>query len=411
MQPGNANLSLVANGSDNETDLSTLPPIYERATLQSIVSPVSEEEFCARYWERSPLIIHRGCPNYYGDLFTLQDFDDSTVGGRGYVKTAEATAKKHARHEGTDPAVKEGVLTDMRDGHTLILDSMQDFHPKLGQLCRMLAQETSYRYQTNIYLTPPAGKGFTPHWDNHDVFIMQTLGSKNWKVEKSRRTLPARDSTIEAEGRELRGDLYEFTLQQGDMVYIPRGFVHAAECGSESSMHVTMGVYPGTWDALLVAAIKAAILRDDNLRLALPIGYLKNDGAGIMNRIGEVLRSAADPAFLAASLQQFGDEVVQRASLDISGQIASFFEPKPLTLDDKVGPRPGLFYRIHPHEDAVTLKVGTRAITFPDFFGEALNFALKTPGFAIRDLPGDLEDGERLVFVERLMQEALIVRI
>ena len=410
MQPGNANLSLVANGSDNETDFSALLPIYERATLQSMVSPVSEEEFRARYWERAPLIIHRGCPNYYGDLFTLQDFDDSTKGGRGYVKTAEATAKKQAKHEGNGPAVKERVLTDMRDGHTLILDSMQDFNPKLGRVCSMLGQETGYRYQTNIYLTPPAGKGFTPHWDNHDVFVLQVLGSKNWKVEKSLRTLPAKDGVIEDEGRELRGDLYEFTLQQGDMVYIPRGFVHAAECGSERSMHVTMGIYPSTWDELLIAAIKAAIQRDDSLRLALPFG-LKGDEAGIVNRVGDVLRNAADPAFLAQTLQQFSDEVVQRAPLDISGQITSFFQPKPLSLDDKVGARPGLFYRIRPQAEAVTLKVGTRAITFPDFFGEALKFALEAPSFAVRDLPGDLEDEERIVFVERLMLEALVVRV
>jgi hypothetical protein len=66
---------------------------------------------------------------------------------------------------------------------------------------------------------------------------------------------------------------------------------------------------------------------------------------------------------------------------------------------------------MYSHDEAVTLKVGTRAITFPDFFGEALKFALATPSFAIRDLPGDLEDDERLIFIERLMQEALIVRI
>ena len=61
-------------------------------------------------------------------------------------------------------------------------------------------------------------------------------------------------------------------------------------------------------------------------------------------------------------------------------------------------------------EDAVSLNVGTRTITFPGFFGEALDFALTNPGYAIRELPGGLEDELKLVFIERLMQEALIVR-
>ena len=209
----------------------------------------------------------------------------------------------------------------------------------------------------------------------------------------------------------MRGELHDFTLQQGDICYIPRGFVHAAECGSESSMHVTLGIFPTCWDDLLTAAVKAAVLRDDSLRLALPIGYHQGDGTEIVSRIEDVLRKSADPAFLAQILDQFRDEFVQKAPLDIAGQITSFFQPKPLTLDDRVGPRPGLFYTIRPHADTVTLNVGTRSVTFPDFFGAALKFALEKPSFAIRELPGDLEDEERIVFIERLMQEAVVVRV
>ena len=84
-----------------------------------------------------------------------------------------------------------------------------------------------------------------------------------------------------------------------------------------------------------------------------------------------------------------------------------------MTLDDRIGRRAGLYcttpYARRP--ETVTLNVGTRSITFPDFFGEALKFALEKPDFAIRDLPGDVDDEERLLFVERLMQEALVIRV
>jgi ribosomal protein L16 Arg81 hydroxylase len=409
MQPANANLTLV--GADRDAGLANPSGFHETANLQSLVSPVSVEEFRAHYWEQKPLIVHRQQPDYYGDLFTLQDFDGSVRGAAtGYIKTAEASTKKSAIHRGATPSALENVLTDMRDGHTLILDAVHRYDAKLSQMCRMLGRESGFLHQTNIYLTPPNGKGFTPHWDNHDVFIMQVLGCKHWKVEKSRRTLPQKGTNIEEEGRELRGEIYDFTLEQGDTVYIPRGFVHAAECGAESSMHITLGIFPTSWDDLLYAAVKATILQGDDLRLALPIGYHQGDGTGIVRRIEDVLRNAANPAFLAQVLDQFRDEFVQKAPLDIAGQITSFFQPQPLTLDDRVGPRAGLFYTIRPHTETVTLNVGTRSVTFPDFFGEALKFALETPSFAIRDLPGDLEDEERIVFIERLMQEALVVR-
>ena len=405
MQPANANLLPAATQSETEASA----PFHETVTLQRIVAPVSEEEFRARYWERKPLIIHRGNPDYYGNLFTLQDFDEWSRAGRGYVKTAEATAKVQAKHGSSAEAI-EKLLTEIRDGHTLILDGVQEFEPRLGMLCRKLGQETAARFQTNIYLTPPQGKGFTPHWDNHDVFIMQVLGSKHWKVEKNRRTLPAKDGTM-AEDREIKGEFYSFTLQQGDMLYMPRGFVHAAECGLESSMHITMGMYPDTWDQLIGAAVKAAINRDDSLRLALPFGYMKGDGAGLINRVAEELRKLADPEFLALVLDEFRDEAIKRAQqLDISGAITTAYRKEPLSAGDKVGARPALIFRKARHPEAVTLKVGTRAITFPDFFAPALDFALATPDFAVRDLPGDLEDEEKIVFIERLIQEGLILR-
>ena len=407
MPPATVNRILGAAPAEAEKPLSRF---RDTVTLQSMVSPVGEDEFLARYWERKPLIIHRADPGYYGDLFTLQDFDESITRGPSYVKTAEAVTNKQARHVGATPTALERVLSNMHEGHTLILDGMHQFDPKLKLLCRRLGQETGYTYQTNIYLTPPNGKGFSAHWDNHDVFVMQVMGSKHWKVEKDRRALPEKDANIEDEGREFRGDVHEFTLRQGDMVYIPRGFVHAAECGSESSMHITLGTYFPTWDELLTAAVRMAALGDENLRYALPPGYIRGDGTGIRNRAQEALRRMTDPDFLSRLLEQFRDEQVKRATLDISGQVQSFFQPAELKLDDLVGPRDGLFYTIRKGAETATLNVGTRTITFPDFFGEALNFALTTSSFAIRNLPGELEDGERIVFIERLMQEGLVVR-
>lgn len=408
MQSTNANLTLVAA----QTDAERVPPSHFRDTisLQSLVSPVSEEEFRARYWEKKPLIVHRADPGYYGDLFTLQDFDANLTRCRGYVKTAEATAKKQAKHQGVSATALEQVLADMRDGHTLILDGINDFDAKIGLFGRMLAQQTGARFQTNVYLTPPNGKGFQPHWDNHDVFVLQVMGSKHWKVEKDRRTLPEKDANIEEEGREFRGEVYSFTLNQGDVVYIPRGYVHAAECGSESSLHLTLGIYPNTWDELLLAAVKMAILRDESLRLALPFGHMEGGEEGIVNRLTDTLKAMTDRSFLSTLLDQFRDESIKRAPLDISGQVLSFYQAAEIKLDDRIGPRAGLFYSMRKHQDGVTLNIGTRAITFPDFFAQALQFALTTPTFAVRELPGELEDEERIVFVERLMQEGLVVR-
>src|SRR5258708_40100438 len=101
MQPANANRALAAVPAGGETGQSASDSQFlDRVTLQSFVAPVSEEEFRARYWERKPLIVHRENPGYYGGLFPLQDSDNYTRRGRGYVKHAEATAKLQAQNRG-----------------------------------------------------------------------------------------------------------------------------------------------------------------------------------------------------------------------------------------------------------------------------------------------------------------------
>jgi hypothetical protein len=212
------------------------------------------------------------------------------------------------------------------------------------------------------------------------------------------------------EGRELRGDLHSFTLEQGDIIYIPRGFVHAAECGSEPSLHITLGVTAIVMEDLLNAAIKAALQRDERLRVALPLGFMRGGGGELVNRTMAVLRETADETFLSAVVDQFMDEMVKGFPIDVSGQVVDFFQPAPLMIGDIVGPRRGIVYQMHIGDDSVRLNFGTRSIVFLGIFREALEFALKTQAFAIRELPGDLEDEERIVFIERLIQEGLVVR-
>jgi hypothetical protein len=298
----------------------------------------------------------------------------------------------------------------MRAGETLLLEQVHHRHPKLGLLCRVLEQQLGHRFHTNLYLTPPHGQGLTPHWDDHDTFILQVLGSKHWKVEKQRRLLPRMPDQMSPDGRVIAPDAHQFTLNQGDMVYIPRGFVHAAECGSEPSLHVTLGLLIYTWRDLLRAAIDAEVEDDVSLRYALPLGFVRGDKAGLVNVAKTAFQRAAGDAFLNAVVDRFRDSLLKAFPLDISGQVVDFIRPVPLTAGDVVGPRPGTAYQMHPDDDTVGLNVGGRNIVFPGFFGEALEFALNTRAFAVRELPGELEDDERIAFIERLMLEGLVVR-
>jgi len=381
----------------------------DNLSLQTLIAPVSTADFRTHYWEQKPLIVQRGNPSYYGDLFTLDDFDAAIARAPEYVKLANAETKKNASYK---PVVQglEAVLADMRAGGTLVLDQLHKTDPKLSLLCRGLAPELGHRFQTNLYLTPPRGRGFTPHWDNHDVFILQVLGSKHWKIEKTRRELPEPGKYMGEDGREFRGEPTALTLQQGDLIYIPRGWIHAAECGEEASLHVTYGVTAFFFEELLNAAIKSARQRDESLAAALPLGFMHGSGEDLVRRLKAALVAMCDDKFLTEVVDRYRDDLVRTYSIDVSGQVRDFFRPRPVALDDVVGPRPGSVYRMHAADDSVRVNFGARTITFLGLFREALEFALNTPAYAVRELKGDLEDEERIVFIERLLEEGMVVR-
>jgi ribosomal protein L16 Arg81 hydroxylase len=405
------NLAPQSNKEGGDRSVTT-SRFLENLTLGSLVSPFPEEDFRTRYWDQKPLIVQRGDPGFYGDLFTLKDFDAAIAGAPDHVNTANAAAnKKGVINRAATVRGIERVLADMRDGHTLMLDRLNERDPKLGLFCRLLGPQLGSSFQTNLYLTPAHGQGYLPHWDNHDVFVLQVVGSKRWKIEKTRRTVPGLGEKMGEGGRELRGEIHSVLLEQGDLIYIPRGFVHAAECGAVPSLHITFGIRPFFLEELLAVAIKSAVRRDARWRAALPIGFMHGEREQVVRRAMVALREITDERFLGAVVDQFRKELVETFPLDVSGQVLDFFQPAPIGLGDSVGPRRGMVYQINVEGDSARLNYGARNIIFPSHLQEALNFCLKTPTFAVRDVPGELQDEERRALIERLMQEGLLVRM
>ena len=45
-----------------------------------------------------------------------------------------------------------------------------------------LAAELGHPVPANAYVTPPSSRGFSAHYDVHDVFVLQLAGRKRWTV-------------------------------------------------------------------------------------------------------------------------------------------------------------------------------------------------------------------------------------
>src|SRR5690606_36663792 len=64
-------------------------------------------------------------------------------------------------------------------------------------------------------------------------------------------------------------------LEPGDVLYIPRGWIHEAKTEDGSSLHVTFGIHAPTGRDLLRTAIDALCRVHPEFREPLPFGYLR----------------------------------------------------------------------------------------------------------------------------------------
>ena len=379
--------------------------------FEKLIRPVAPDAFFNTYWERKPLHVGRSAPPFYGDLLTAADLETALTAATdsfGLARNSEDGAYT-VEYAGSAAEVSELTITGLRGGDSLVLLDAQDRLSNLGLICRLLAREFAYQVHSKVFLTPAGCKAFKPHYDRYDAFILQVLGSKSWRVEKYRRKFP-RPEEHDRGDTELSRYRNEFRLDQGDFLYIPRGYVHAAEADDAVSMHITLTVEPPTWEDLLHAVVKRAADREERFKHALPAGFLSEPPDRLAAGLAKLAEAMTAPAHLDDVAGRFADEYVTRFAPDIAGHLAAFVAGDSPAPDEVVGPRRGLIYRLGDEDGSVVLLVGARRIAFPELLADQLRFALETPSFTVRDLPGDLTDDEKAVFIERLVQEGLVER-
>lgn len=125
----------------------------------------------------------------------------------------------------------------------MVLDALDSFDPTMEVACRALQWWSREVVQVNTYLATNDAAGFSLHWDDHDVVIVQIAGEKSWEVRGASRPVPMyRDAEPNKEPSE--DIVWSGTMRAGDVMHIPRGYWHQATRagrGDGYSLHVTFG--------------------------------------------------------------------------------------------------------------------------------------------------------------------------
>ncbi len=394
---------MLSNGSD---------------TYAWLIDPLAPQEFERDYYQKRVSVVRRGKPWYYQSLLSL-DMLDQVLGTHRLSprdlqivrSDVDTTAADYTDGNGKVSPVRAAKL--FADGATLIFNQLQRRVPSLANLCSALGTTFSSRMQTNIYLTPSGSQGFQPHWDTHDVFVLQVSGSKRWKIYDTKIPLPLRGQQFDPKQYSAGETSEEFELAAGDIAYIPRGLMHSASSQAESSLHITTGLIGFTWADFLLQSVAAAALADVSLRENLPLGIARPDfpAEERVRLCREKLQQLQANIDAAPAFSFLSEELATGQTSSFTNLLSQISSVDDLELSSSMRCRPDIVfdYREDGEHGYVTF-CGTR-VQLPSFLAPAVQFMQTATSFTIRELPDCVDDEGKLTLAKRLLKEGLLERV
>jgi ribosomal protein L16 Arg81 hydroxylase len=286
-------------------------------SLSDLLAPYTIERFFKDDWCRSFQYI----PGWRGKFSELFDwshlnqiltqhrlepprlrlaFEGKAVPPDTYIKYQSSRRRNSSRI----PRLLPAQLTEqLYRGATLVLDAVDELHRPLTDLAESLERLFHVRIQMNIYAGCKTSNGFDLHWDDHEVLILQTSGRKHWKVYRPTRLHPLAKDLAE-NPPPTEEPVWDGILEDGDLLYIPRGWWHVAIPLAEPTLHVTVGIPNPTGVDLLTWLLDR--LRDREIvRMDLPRFGSPDEQRDHVERIRAALIESCDHDLLSRFFRRF----------------------------------------------------------------------------------------------------------
>ncbi len=403
-----------------------------RSALARLIS-VDDHSFVDEYWGLQPLLSRASdLPGAFDDLMTAAAVDE-LIARRGvrtpFVRMAKNgslldksrfTSSGGFGAEMPDQLDSAEVLSAFADGHTLVLQGLHRLWPPLIDFVRDLVDDVGHPAQVNAYITPASSTGFSPHYDVHDVFVMQISGEKRWILHPPVHTHPLanqpwsdRRSAVEARADETPA--VDTVLRPGDCLYLPRGWIHSAEALGEKTIHLTLGV--ASFNRYDVARNLVDTLQDDaTLREPLPAGIDLTDTDAVLPHVDRVVDDLIarlddirnDPTARRRIAEKLGRRFVDVTRPEPVSPLRTVSSMNTLDADSTIVWRQGLTARTSRDDRMIHLALRAKTVSLPIEAADAIAQLQRGKPRRVADLAG-LDIDSAIVVARRLLREGIVV--
>ena len=227
----------------------------KKITLEEILDPVPVQTFFKEYWGKKHLILRR---NKFKNLFTFDNLSDY-INRYPFVKSLQVIDyddkdgkfcldKSRSGKDKTEILSKNKIANLWSKGKSFVIPFAEYENKDLVDMC--FEFERYFKQgQVNVYASPSAGsKSYPAHGDATENFLFHTKGKVKWTIYKE--SIPDKPETI----------LEEFTLDEGDMLYIPQYQYHKVDA---IGPRILCSIHFSNKDKQSLEAFKISSLKDN----------------------------------------------------------------------------------------------------------------------------------------------------
>ena len=186
---------------------------------------VLPSDFYTRYWQREPLVL-RG---------VLADFRSPLSADElaGLACMHDAEARIVLEKDGAAPwevrhgPFEEDVFAKLPESHwTLLVQAVDHWDTEVAALRRGFRPIPNWRIDDVMVSYATDGGSVGPHFDHYDVFLLQGLGRRRWRLGGPVGTDPTLVPEIELRLLSDFETREEHLLEPGDALYLLPGYAH-----------------------------------------------------------------------------------------------------------------------------------------------------------------------------------------
>jgi 50S ribosomal protein L16 3-hydroxylase len=197
------------------------------------------EQFLGDTWQRQPLVIRNPWQKWTNPL------DPDDLAGLACEADLESRLVRKTAPDGWE--LEHGPLAPTRfaslgsEPWTLLVQAVDHHVPAVAALLEQFRFIPNWRIADVMVSYAVDGGGVGAHFDQYDVFLVQGLGRRRWRIgqkcDDTAHLLPHDDLRLLADFEPVD----EWLLEPGDILYVPPGFAHDGVAVGDDCMTYSIG--------------------------------------------------------------------------------------------------------------------------------------------------------------------------